>query len=64
MAVTAQLGAFKTSMLQDIEADRPIELEALLGAPREIAQRLGIQTPALDRLYGVTRLMAESLGLG
>jgi 2-dehydropantoate 2-reductase len=64
MAVTAQLGAFKTSMLQDVEADRPIELEVLLGAPREIAQRLGIQTPALDRLYGVTRLMAESLGLG
>jgi 2-dehydropantoate 2-reductase len=63
MAVTARLGAFKTSMLQDVEAGRPIELEALLGAPREIAARHGIATPALDRLYGVTRLMAESLGL-
>lgn len=63
MAVTARLGAFKTSMLQDIEAGRPIELEALLGAPREIAKRVGIETPALDRLYGVTRLMGESLGL-
>jgi 2-dehydropantoate 2-reductase len=62
-AVTARLGAFKTSMLQDVEAGRPIELEALLGAPREIAQAKGIPTPALDRLYGVTRLMAESLGL-
>ena len=38
MAVTARLGAFKTSMLQDVEAGRPIELEALLGAPREIAR--------------------------
>ncbi|MFL6766029.1 MAG: ketopantoate reductase family protein [Sphingomicrobium sp.] len=64
MAVTARLGAFKTSMLQDIEAGRPIELEALLGAPREIAAARGIETPALDRLYGVTKLMAESLGSG
>jgi 2-dehydropantoate 2-reductase len=64
MAVTARLGAFKTSMLQDVEAGRPIELEALLGAPREIARDRGIATPALDRLYGVTKLMAESLGLG
>ena len=64
MAVTARLGAFKTSMLQDVEAGRPIELEALLGAPREIAAAKGIETPALDRLYGVTKLMAESLGLG
>jgi 2-dehydropantoate 2-reductase len=63
MAVTARLGAFKTSMLQDVEAGRPIELEALLGAPREIARRIGVETPALDRLYGVTKLMAESLGL-
>jgi 2-dehydropantoate 2-reductase len=64
MAVTAQLGAFKTSMLQDVEAGRPMELEALLGAPREIARANGIATPALDRLYGVTMLMAKSLGLG
>ena len=50
-------------MLQDVEAGRPIELEALLGAPREIARRAGIETPALDRLYGVAKLMAESLRL-
>ena len=48
MAVTARLGAFKASMLQDVEAGRPIELEALLGAPREIAARAGIPTPQLD----------------
>ena len=64
MAVTARLGVFKTSMLQDVEAGQPIELEALLGAPREIARAHGIETPALDRLYGVTKLMAEGLGLG
>jgi len=63
MAVTARLGAFKSSMLQDVEAGRTIELEALLGAPREIARRVGIATPQLDRIYAMTRLMAENLGL-
>ena len=62
MAVTARLGAFKTSMLQDVEANRPIELEALLGAPREIAARHAIATPNIDALYGLTRLLGESLG--
>jgi 2-dehydropantoate 2-reductase len=63
MAVTAKLGAFKSSMLQDVEAGRPIELEALVGAPREIARRAGVMTPQLDRIYAMTRLMAENLGL-
>ena len=63
MAVTARLGAFKTSMLQDVEAGRAIELETLLGAPREIAARAGIPTPQLDRLYAATRLLADNLGL-
>ena len=63
MAVTARLGAFKPSMLQDVEAGRPTELEALLGAPREIAARHGIATPRLDLLSAWTRLMDGSLSL-
>jgi 2-dehydropantoate 2-reductase len=63
MAVTARLGAFKSSLVQDVEAARPIEVEALLGAPREIAARVEIATPQLDRLYAMTRLMGENLGL-
>jgi 2-dehydropantoate 2-reductase len=63
MAVTARLGAFKTSMLQDVEAGRPIELEALLGAPIELAERAGVDVPVLRALYAMTRLMAESRGL-
>lgn len=63
MKVTARLGAFKTSMLQDVEAGRPIELDALLGAPREIARAHRIETPALDQLYAVTSLLAEGLGI-
>ena len=56
LAVTARLGAFKTSMLQDVEAGRPIELDALLGAPIEIARHHGIATPTLDRIYRETLL--------
>lgn len=60
MAVTARLGAFKTSMLQDVEAGRRLELEALLGAPREIGARLGIPTPHIDTLYALTKLLDEN----
>jgi 2-dehydropantoate 2-reductase len=56
-AITRSLGAFKTSMLQDVEAGRPIETDALLSAPRELAQQLGVATPMLDALLGLTRLM-------
>ncbi|HTK36781.1 MAG TPA: 2-dehydropantoate 2-reductase [Caulobacteraceae bacterium] len=62
-AVTRKLGAFKTSMLQDVEAGRPIELDALLSAPREIAAMTGVSTPAIDSLLGMTRLFARTHGL-
>ena len=63
LAVTATLGAFKTSMLQDVEAGRAIELDALLAAPLEIAGRVGVPAPNLAALNGLARLMGESRGL-
>ncbi len=63
LAVAERLGAFKTSMLQDVEAGRPIELDALLGAPLELARRHGIAAPTLDQLYQLTRTMAAARGL-
>lgn len=62
-AVTRKLGSFKTSMLQDAEAGRQLELDALLGAVREIGQHLGLATPHIDALFGLTRLMARERGL-
>ena len=59
IAVTRKLGPFKTSMLQDVEAGRPIELDALLGAPREIGRMAGVKTPNMDALFGLTRVMAR-----
>jgi len=61
--VTRKLGAFKTSMLQDVEAGRGIELDALVGAVREIAQRLQMATPNIDALLGMTRLFGRVRGL-
>jgi 2-dehydropantoate 2-reductase len=62
-AVTRKLGSFKTSMLQDVENQRQIELDTLLGAVRAIGQHLQLPTPSMDALYGLTRLMARTRGL-
>jgi 2-dehydropantoate 2-reductase len=63
MMVTRKLGAFKTSMLQDVESGRSIELDALLAAPLEIAQSLGVATPSLGALFGLARVMGRSRNL-
>ncbi|MFZ2649570.1 MAG: 2-dehydropantoate 2-reductase [Burkholderiaceae bacterium] len=62
-AVTAKLGAFKSSMLQDVEAGRTIELDAIVGAVLEIAQRLGVDAPNIGALFGLTRLFGRVRGL-
>jgi len=60
MAVTRQLGAFKTSMLQDAEAGRPLEIDALVAAVHEIGLRVGVAMPAIGALLGLVRLMAQT----
>jgi 2-dehydropantoate 2-reductase len=62
-AVTRKLGAFRTSMHNDVDAGRAIELDALVTVVREIAQRLAIATPHIDALLGLTRLFARVRGL-
>ncbi len=59
---TRRLGRFKSSMLQDLEAGRRLEIEALVGAPYEIAQLAGLQTPWLGMLYGLSRQLATNVG--
>lgn len=63
MAVTRKLGAFKTSMLQDAEAGRSLEIDALVAAPREIGKMFGVATPNMDALHGLIRLFAKGRGL-
>ena len=62
-AVTRKLGAFKTSMLQDVEAGKPLEIDGLLTAVSEIGARVGVATPSTDALLGLTRVFAAGRGL-
>ena len=62
-AVTRKLGAFKTSMLQDVEAGRAIELDAIVGAAAEIGRRVGVATPNIDAILGLARLFGRVHGM-
>ena len=62
-AVTRKLGAFKTSMLQDVEAGRAVELDALVTAVQEMGRLTGVATPCTDILLGLARLHARQRGL-
>ncbi|MFM0294665.1 MULTISPECIES: 2-dehydropantoate 2-reductase [Paraburkholderia] len=61
--VTLKLGAMKTSMLQDVQAGKAVELDALVAAVRELGQLTGVATPNTDALLGLARLHASTLGL-
>jgi 2-dehydropantoate 2-reductase len=61
--VTMKLGAFKTSMLQDLEAGKAVELDALVSAVKELGTMTGVPTPCTDALLGLARLQAQVRGL-
>ena len=61
--VTRKLGAFKTSMLQDVEAGKPVEIDALVTVVRELGTLTGVATPFTDALLGLSRLHARVHGL-
>ena len=63
MEVTRKLGAFKTSMLQDAEAGKPLEIDALVTAVHEIGLLVGVPTPHVDALLGLVRLYGQTHGL-
>ena len=57
------LGAFKMSMLQDVERGKPVEIDALLTVTHDIGRLVGVPIPFIDVILGLARLRAESLGL-
>lgn len=61
--VTLKLGAFKTSMLQDVEAGKAVELDALVTVVKELGSLTGVPTPYTDALLGLSRLQARVRGL-
>jgi 2-dehydropantoate 2-reductase len=62
-AVTRKLGAMRTSMLQDVDAGRPLELDSIVGAVKELGERVGVPTPNVSALLGLTRLFGRVHGL-
>jgi 2-dehydropantoate 2-reductase len=60
---TEKLGAFKTSMLQDVECSNAIELDSILGIVCELSERVGLACPNTEALFGITRLFAKTRGL-
>ena len=61
IAGAERVGAHKTSMLQDIEAGRETEVEALVGSVVELARLTGTRTPHIEAVYALTRLLARSV---
>jgi 2-dehydropantoate 2-reductase len=57
MAGAEKVGEHKTSMLQDLEAGRPMELEALVGAVVELGERVGLPMPYTRTVYNCTKLL-------
>jgi 2-dehydropantoate 2-reductase len=64
IAVTRRLGAFRTSMLQDLEAGRRLELGPILSALVELAAHLGEQAPVSAGVLGLVRLLERQVRLG
>ena len=62
LAGAAAVGAHRTSMLQDLERGRPLELDALLGAVQEIARLVNIGTPLLDAILALATQRARVAG--
>ena len=56
------LGPFKTSMLQDLEAGKPLEVDGLLAGTLEIARHAGVAAPFTESLMGLIRARAASTG--
>jgi len=59
MSGAEKVGEHKTSMLQDLEAGRPLELEALVGSVVELGERMGVPMPYTRAVYACTKLLAE-----
>jgi 2-dehydropantoate 2-reductase len=60
IAGAEKVGEHKTSMLQDLEAGRPLELEAVVGAVVELGDRLGVPMPHTKTVYACTRLLENT----
>jgi len=61
IAGAEKVGRHKTSMLQDIEAGRPPEIDALVGSVVELGRLTGTPTPHIDTVYALVKLLAHTM---
>ncbi len=61
IAGAEKVGHHKTSMLQDVESARTLEIDALLGSVLELARLTDTPTPHMDTVYALTKLLAKTL---
>jgi 2-dehydropantoate 2-reductase len=61
IAGAERVGHHKTSMLQDVEAARTLEIDALLGSVIELARLTDTPTPHMDTVFALTKLLAKNL---
>jgi len=59
----AAVGAHRTSMLQDLDQGRPMEIDALVASVQELGSITGVSTPTIDTVLGLIRLRARTAGL-
>jgi 2-dehydropantoate 2-reductase len=59
----AAVGAHRTSMLQDLDQGRPMEIDALVASVQELGRVTGVPTPTVDTVLGLIRLRARTAGL-
>ena len=59
----AAVGAHRTSMLQDLDQGRPMEIDALVASVQELGRDTGVPTPTIDTVLGLIRLRARTAGL-
>jgi len=64
MAGAEKVGPHKSSMLQDLEAGRPLELEAVVGAVVELGERLGVAMPVTQTVYACAKMLSEKQSRG
>ncbi|MEX0607210.1 MAG: 2-dehydropantoate 2-reductase [Halofilum sp. (in: g-proteobacteria)] len=58
-----KVGAHKTSMLQDLESGRPMEIDALVTSVQEMGQHLGVPTPTIDTVLALVKQRAQQAGV-
>jgi len=63
IAGAEKVGKHKTSTLQDVEAGRPVEIDALIGSVIELGELTGVPTPSTSAVYALMKLLDKTMSM-